>query len=123
MRKAAAKMGNREIAAALTVIRPGAAWCLTGEDMVRLVWLDPSQTRPTDDEIIAAVAALPEPQVEADRVAAYQVDASRGDLLTRLKSATPAQIDSYVESNVTTLPQARTLFKAILKVIALDLRA
>jgi hypothetical protein len=57
------------------------------------------------------------------RVQTLMADQGRMDLLTRLRAATPAQIDSYVENNVTTLAQARAMFKAILKLVALDPRS
>lgn len=44
------------------------------------------------------------------------------DLANRLKTATPAQIDTWVDSNVNNVAQARTLFKAILKLLAYSLR-
>jgi hypothetical protein len=68
---------------------------------------------------------VPNPAVVAgqQRQDAFRADAGRGDLLTRLLTATPAQIDTYVDNNVTTIAQARTLFKAILKLIALDARS
>lgn len=59
---------------------------------------------------------------EEARIASVRSDAGRIDLLARLRAATPQQIDTYIDNNVTTLPQARTLFKAILKLIALDAR-
>lgn len=60
---------------------------------------------------------------EANRAASFRADAGRVDLLSRLKTATPAQIDTWVDNNVTTLAGAKTVFKAILKVIALDIRS
>jgi hypothetical protein len=44
------------------------------------------------------------------------------DLANRLKTATPAQIDTWVDGNVNNVAQARTLFKAILKLLAYSLR-
>lgn len=61
------------------------------------------------------------PQVEVDgeaRRASFDADATRADLLTRLRSATPAQINSYVDNNVANLAEARALFKKILLVLA-----
>ena len=57
------------------------------------------------------------------RAATFRADASRQDMLTRLRTATPAQIDSYIDANVATLAQARTFLKALAKVIALDARS
>jgi hypothetical protein len=51
------------------------------------------------------------------------VDSSdRSDLMNRLRTATPAQIDTWIDNNVTSIAAARAVFKAILKVIALDIR-
>jgi hypothetical protein len=51
---------NDRICLALNVLRPGAQYAITGNDVVALQWLDPVQTRPTDDEILAAIAAQQE---------------------------------------------------------------
>jgi hypothetical protein len=59
---------------------------------------------------------------DRDRDAAFRADATRVDMLTRLKNATPAQIDAYIEANVTNLAQARAFLKALTKVLALAIR-
>ncbi len=59
---------------------------------------------------------------EAVRVAGFRADAGRIDQLNRSKTATPAQIRTWVGSNVTTLAQARTVLANILILIALDTR-
>ncbi len=56
------------------------------------------------------------------RMVEIKADPGRAALRDRLASATPAQIDAYIDANVTTLAQARGMFKAILKLIALDAR-
>lgn len=65
----------------------------------------------------------PAPTPEQARAATFRADAGRIDLLDRLKTATPAQIDTWIDNNMTTIAQARTIIKAVLKVIALDGRA
>lgn len=50
-------MTNRQIGRALQTLRPLAAWALNGDNLADLRWLDEVQTRPTDQEIIDAVAA------------------------------------------------------------------
>ena len=50
----------------------------------------------------------------------YAADEDRRALRDRLANATPAQIDNWVDSNITSLASARALFKAILKLIATD---
>ena len=59
---------------------------------------------------------------DSDRDAAFREDAARADMLARLKTATPAQIDTYIEANVTNLAQARNFLKALTKVLALVAR-
>lgn len=58
---------HNDIVAALRVLRPGAAWSLTGDDLTGLAWHDGTQSRPTDVEILDAVpgAALAVAQAEA----------------------------------------------------------
>jgi hypothetical protein len=53
-------------AKALLSLRPGAEWALHGDD---LVWLDTTQTRPTDAEIAAEVARLEALQPALARIA------------------------------------------------------
>jgi hypothetical protein len=80
---------------------------------------------PDPSKIITAeqkAAAVAEETTRGNRRKAISDDAGRVALMDRLKAATPAQIDAYVDSNVTTIAHARTMFKAILKLIALDAR-
>ena len=57
-------------------------------------------------------------QAELARSAGIAGDAERVALLGRLRTATAAQIDSYVDANVTDMASAKALFKRILKVLA-----
>lgn len=59
---------------------------------------------------------------ETARQDAIKADADRAAMLARLKTATSAQIDAWVTSNVTTLADARKTIGIILKLIALDAR-
>lgn len=52
---------------------------------------------------------------EKKRVEAFEADAEQVDLRDRLRTATPAQIDDWFNANVTTLAQARSVLKAIVK--------
>jgi len=54
----------------------------------------------------------------ASREGQFDSNAERTDLLNRLRTATPAQINSYVDANVTNIAEARALFKKILLVLA-----
>lgn len=58
---------------------------------------------------------------EAARLADIKQDAQTLDLYSRLKNATGTQIDSYVDANVTDLASVRTLFKKVLRLLALKL--
>ena len=60
----------------------------------------------------------PVPTANQLRLQQFLADPSQSDLLTRIQSATPAQIDTWLASNVTTLQQARTVLGAIIKVLA-----
>jgi hypothetical protein len=85
---------------------------------------DPRNTDRVDYEAWIAAGNTPDPyvkpQAEIDievRWASFDADATRADLLARLATATPAQINSYVDTNVTNLAEARTLLKRILLVL------
>jgi len=52
------------------------------------------------------------------RAATFVAQPDRQDIITRLQNATPAQIDTWLTNNVTTLAQARTVLGAIIKVLA-----
>ena len=43
---------------ALQALKPNSEWAVTGDQYSRLVWLDESQTKPTEDEVNAKVTEL-----------------------------------------------------------------
>ena len=49
-------------------------------------------------------------------------NAEASALRARVLTATDAQINSFVDANVTDMPSARAMFKRILKIIAADMR-
>lgn len=59
----------------------------------------------------------PLPTPEQVRAATFAALPERQDLIARLKTATPAQVDSWLTTNVTTLAQARTVLGSIIKVL------
>ncbi len=67
-------------------------------------FIPPPET-PTDPVITA----------ERARITSFRVEATQQDLIGRLQTATPAQIDAWLVNNVTTLAQARTVLGAIVK--------
>jgi hypothetical protein len=70
------------------------------------------------DKVIRNWAVL-DPTAEELHDISYQEDPDRLGLVDRLRTATPAQIDAYIDSNVTNLAGARTLLKHMLRVLAL----
>jgi hypothetical protein len=69
-----------------------------------------------------AAGGVPTVSSEAARQTSIKSDAQRSALLTKLKTATGPQIDTYVQQNVTNIAQAQTMIASILKLIALDVR-
>ena len=43
---------------ALEALKPNSEWAVTGDQYSRLTWLDQTQTKPTEEEVIAKVAEL-----------------------------------------------------------------
>lgn len=50
-------MSSASIAMALEALRPGAQWVLYGGDLSTLQWLDQTQARPTNDDILSEIMA------------------------------------------------------------------
>jgi hypothetical protein len=48
-------MNHQDICNALQTLRPGAVWTLRGEGLADLEWLDNTQTRPSEDAIMACI--------------------------------------------------------------------
>lgn len=57
-----------------------------------------------------------------ERIIAISQSPRVADLALKLRSATEAQIDTYVDNNSATLAQARQLLKDIIKILAVSLR-
>jgi hypothetical protein len=88
-----------DIAAALSILRPGAQWALSGNDYDGLVWLDAEQSTPTREEI----ESLPEPPPPRD-------------LLAELRAAW-AQFPDALR------PQFAVHFSAVRNLVQADMRA
>lgn len=58
--------------------------------------------------------------IEQNRRAAFMADANRVDLINRLRTATAAQIGTYVDNNTANIAEIRALLKKIILVIAMD---
>lgn len=72
----------------------------------------PLPITPQMQAIVDAAAAV------VARRATMDAEADQSDLLQRLRTATPAQIDTWLTNNVTNLAQARTVLGAIVKYLA-----
>lgn len=72
----------------------------------------------------ANLSAPPDPALTPaqQRFANFMADPDRADLVNRLTTATPAQIDAFIEAQVTSLATAKPVFKAILKLLALTMK-
>lgn len=73
-------------------------------------------------EDIGFVPVHPESLALADREAAFANDADRIILVERLRNATPAQIRTYMNNNVTDLPSARLMLTRLALVLATAIR-
>lgn len=65
-------MNNKDIAHALSTLRPGAEWNVRGDSLAGIEWLDSQQSRPTDEEITAAIAAYTPPPTLQEQIATLQ---------------------------------------------------
>lgn len=116
-------MGWREISEALAELRPGAQWKLNGDSYAGLTWLDGVQTKPTEVEVNATIVAqAAAATTDAQRLSGIAADPRTIATVSRLRTATAAQIDDYLTNNVTNLAQARTALGDIVKVLALYLQ-
>jgi hypothetical protein len=61
---------------------------------------------------------LPIPTQEEQRASTFRSDAARIDMLDKLRNATPAQIDTWVENQVTNLASAKVVLAMLIKILA-----
>lgn len=59
----------------------------------------------------------PPPTAEQLRIQAFRADQTRANLVTLIQGSTPAQVNSWLATNVTTLPQARAVLAQIILLI------
>jgi len=92
-----------------------------GEGPFIATWTLPGKAQPTAQQIAAAddtpYTQTPAYIAEEARLASYDQDAGQLDLLNRLRTATPAQIDTWLTNNVTNLAQARAVLGHIIKLL------
>jgi hypothetical protein len=99
----------------------GQPWSWTPPDGVTVVQTDTAGKGWTYDGVIfTAPPPNPDPTPTDDdiRNASFLSQTDRQDMITRLKTATPAQIDTWLAANVTNMAQARAVLGALIKVLA-----
>ena len=86
---------------------------------------DPANCDRIEYDAWLAAGGVPDPYVRPQeeinweqRKQAFDADVTRTDLLARLRTASPQQINQYVDANVTNLVEATALLKRILLVLA-----
>jgi len=95
---------------ALTALRPGAEWTLSGNSYAGINWLDAVQTKPTQQEVTDQIAVLEAASgVESTRESGIVANTDYLDLVGKLKTMTPAQWQSYLTTNMTNLTEARVI--------------
>lgn len=77
------------VVSALTALRPGAQWSITGS---AITWLDEQQTRPTDEEIAAWIAAPPQMVPETVSAAQARLALLAAGLLDPVDAAVAAAV-------------------------------
>lgn len=63
------------------------------------------------------IADPPPPSAEEVRLSSFDAEADLIDIKARLTTATPAQIDAWIDANVTNVATARAVLKALVKVL------
>lgn len=82
----------------------------------------------TDSDIVIEINTYETPiidnslSVEAQRQTSLTDDISNQNLMDKLRTATPAQIDTWLTNNVTNLAEARIILGAIVKFLAIKFR-
>lgn len=116
------------LAQALVYLRPGAEWLLHGDSYDELEWLDKNQTKPTLEEVNAAMLLKDADEL---RLEAFAADSLRIEFVTILKNGNPTEIENFVRARlnadgVTNLASAiafckrvETGFVALMKALAL----
>jgi hypothetical protein len=82
-----------------------------------LVPMTPEEIAAREADEAAQIAGAAARAAERARKRALAEDPETIDLLMRLRTASPAQIDTWLTNNVTNLTEARTVLGMILKLI------
>lgn len=93
-----------------------------GSGPIISVWNIPAPV-PSDQEILDALAAKDaKTSMENARTTAFNNDTDRQAFVAAVKNATPAQIKTYINNNVTDLASARTMLYRLTLLVAFSLR-
>jgi hypothetical protein len=65
----------------------------------------------------------PAPSADDIRIAAWLADVDRQNLVQQIANATPAQVKTYVNNNVTDLASAKVLLMKLILLVALTIRS
>lgn len=121
MIKSIAQFVHEAVAAAIGNVFDGVS---IGDDADKQTWRINFRPEATPEQVASALAVIQAldytayVQSETQRKNDIKNDPGRLDLLNRLRNATDAQIDTWIDTNVTSLASARTILKAIVKVLS-----
>ncbi len=93
------------------------AWLASGRSLISELTEASLSDTLTSIGLGALAPILPPAVVRAQTFTALP---DRADIIARLQTATPAQIDAWLAANVTTLAQARTVLGALIKVFCVN---
>ncbi len=93
------------------------AWLASGQSLIGELTEAALSDTLTSIGLGALAPILPSAVVRAQTFTALS---DRADIITRLQTATPAQIDAWLAANVTTLAQARGVLGALIKVFCVN---
>ena len=80
--------------------------------------LTPEEVTELEERRIVFEAQAPLCEARQGRFEGFTKDTERTELMARLRSHTVAELDTWIDSQVTDLSSARRMFKIILRVLA-----
>jgi hypothetical protein len=91
-------MSNITINDAIRSLRPNSSWAMTGDSYDQLKWIS-NDTPPTEQEVNDTIAAMTTRDTDLTNDGGLQT------LLAQIKTASASQIDTWLQSNVTSIPK------------------
>jgi hypothetical protein len=85
------------IAQALSSLRPNAAWAITGNVYTNIIWMDTTQTKPTENEVQDEITrlTLEEPYTACTNEAKKRLAASDWSVLPDVNISNKAEFETY----------------------------